>query len=241
MKLKSGIYVVELLNDDPIYTNAHDKRQNKQGTLVKKGNIKFGKARDLQRRLNNYRKTFGDNNFKFRVVYETDEIDLYEKLIMEKVDEFRMLSPQRRKLEWLELIPLEYLIQLIESTVKEYSYIKSNYIILDTSPSWIECDGNGSETRVKSCFYACNQHWRNLKELKSDLRYCNICNKEIKSSNCYRYTPNHFEYWKVNRKFVYKNKLHMFYDRQIRRRIYIWFGKRYEYKDVSETDNFYLL
>jgi hypothetical protein len=45
--MESGIYVVELLKEN--YTNAHEKRIGKQGTLVKKGSVKFGKTTDLSR------------------------------------------------------------------------------------------------------------------------------------------------------------------------------------------------
>ena len=117
--MKSGIYVVELLNKEPIFSCSHDKRKGKQGTPLTKGHIKFGKAVDLDRRQKNYLKTFGDGNFNFQVVHITSQIDEIEKRIMKEVDEYRVRGTFGRKLEWLEGININNLIKVIDAVVSE--------------------------------------------------------------------------------------------------------------------------
>jgi len=117
--MKSGIYVVELLNEEPIFSCAHDKRDSKKGTPLAKGHIKFGKAKDLDRRQRNYLKTFGENNFNFQIVHLTPEIHEIERRIMKEVDEYRVRGILGRKLEWLEGIDIKNLIKVINKVANQ--------------------------------------------------------------------------------------------------------------------------
>jgi len=124
---KSGLYIVTLLNQNPISVNAHDKRIAHKTITVTRDNCKFGKAEDLDRRKKNYDRTFGAENVKFHVVATLTEIKLAELEILKKLDEYRIKGKTGRKNEWLERIsPTEVLIIIVETL----EYLKVEYVTI---------------------------------------------------------------------------------------------------------------
>jgi len=114
--MESGIYVVELLKEN--YTNAHEKRIGRQGSLVKKGSVKFGKTTDLSRREKDYRKTFGEDIFK--AIFITKDISKIEEEIKVELNQHRIIGVRGRKLEWLTGITLSELIKVIQVISNKY-------------------------------------------------------------------------------------------------------------------------
>lgn len=110
--IKSGIYVVELLKG-PFYSNAHERRPGRQGTLLCKGDVKFGKTENLESRYKNYLRTFGEGNFRFEPMIYTRNIDEIEKLIKLEVNKFRIMGIHNRRLEWLRGITITQLKRIV--------------------------------------------------------------------------------------------------------------------------------
>lgn len=110
--IKSGIYVVELING-PFYSNAHETRAGKQGTLLYRGDNKFGKSKNLELRYKNYLRTFGEGNFIFEPMIYTNNIDAIEKLIKLEVNKYRIVGIHKRRLEWLRDIEIFYLKKIV--------------------------------------------------------------------------------------------------------------------------------
>jgi hypothetical protein len=111
--MKSGIYIVELLNKEKLCSYNGDPRRQGKGTPVGLGNLKFGKSVDLNRRRKNYIDSFGDENVNFIIVHRTPNIHQIEKLVKSDVTHLRIISVKGRPLEWLQGISstqLQYLI-----------------------------------------------------------------------------------------------------------------------------------
>ncbi len=94
---KSGIYIVTLINDQPISVNANDPRIADKAIKVTKKNCKIGKAKDLASRMNSYYKVFVERNVNFRPVVEMLEIDEAEKVILASLDQYRIRGKTGRK------------------------------------------------------------------------------------------------------------------------------------------------
>jgi hypothetical protein len=119
LKNKSGLYIVTLNNDLPISVNANDKRIADKCIHVNKLNCKFGKAKCLHRRQNNYYKVFGKENTNYQPIVLLEEISLAEKLILKRLLDYRLRGQSGRLNEWLFNITTEELILIIVSTLKE--------------------------------------------------------------------------------------------------------------------------
>ena len=117
--IKSGIYVVELING-PFYSNAHEPLPENQGTLLYKGDTKFGKSKNLELRYKNYLRTFGEGNFIFEPMIYTNNIDVIEKLIKLEVNKYRIVGIHKRRLEWLRGIKITHLKKIVNK-FKSYS------------------------------------------------------------------------------------------------------------------------
>jgi hypothetical protein len=115
----SGIYIVTLNNPHPISVNANDKRVADRAIKVTKDNCKVGKAKDLEKRKNNYFKTFGEPNVNFRALAHTEEIDSIEKVILKGLNEYRMRGISGRKNEWLENISSDETIKMVRKLLEE--------------------------------------------------------------------------------------------------------------------------
>jgi hypothetical protein len=109
----SGLYIVQPTNVEPICSYRGDKRREGSGTPIKVGCIKFGKAKNLDRRRKNYEKTFGNNNIFFiPIVYSSLSHEI-EKAVKIQVKASRIRSPKNRPLEWLTDISFQTLKQQI--------------------------------------------------------------------------------------------------------------------------------
>jgi hypothetical protein len=98
----AGLYLVTLNNDEPISVNANDPRIADKCIRVTRANCKFGKAKRLTRRCDNYGKVFGVENVNFKVVAFTDDIGLAERLVLKALSPWCIRGPTGRKNEWLE-------------------------------------------------------------------------------------------------------------------------------------------
>jgi hypothetical protein len=96
-----GLYIVTLNNEQPISVNANDPRIAHRCIRVSNQNCKFGKAKSLSRRRDNYCKVFGAENVNFRPIALTTDIGLAERLVLKALGAWRVRGSTGRKNEWL--------------------------------------------------------------------------------------------------------------------------------------------
>jgi hypothetical protein len=124
--MTSGIYIVQLLNDE-LMPVTRDSRYVKICAKVNKQHIKVGKALDFNLRRNNYIKDFDEHNVLFEPIAQLENIKSAETVILKELKQFRILSPKGGKLEWLEGISYKDTKEKIFSTLKnagiEYTII----------------------------------------------------------------------------------------------------------------------
>jgi hypothetical protein len=106
VKMNSGIYIVQLLNELPMPVT-RDRRYVEICAKVNKNNIKLGKALNFDVRRANYWKDFDKHNVIFEPIARLDDIKTAEKVILRVLKQFRKISPKGGKLEWLEGISHE--------------------------------------------------------------------------------------------------------------------------------------
>lgn len=110
-----GIYVVEMLNDEPISVNADRPAISERCIKVTRLNCKYGQAVNLARRERDYYKTFGANNVRFRFFAATPHHSIIENLVGQRLIAYRMRGASGRLNEWLHGISA----QEVEDIVKE--------------------------------------------------------------------------------------------------------------------------
>ena len=96
-----GLYIVTLNNEHPISVNANDPRIAHKCIHVTRLNCKFGKARSLLRRRDNYAKVFGAENVNFRAIALLQDIGAAERLVLKELGEWRIRGRTGRRNEWL--------------------------------------------------------------------------------------------------------------------------------------------
>lgn len=96
-----GLYIVTLNNETPISVNANDPRIAHKCIHVTRVNCKFGKAKSLARRRENYFKVFGPANVNFRPIALTTDIGQAERLVLAALGQWRVRGTTGRKNEWL--------------------------------------------------------------------------------------------------------------------------------------------
>ena len=96
-----GLYIVTLNNELPISVNANDARICHKCIHVSRVNCKFGKARSLARRRDNYFNVFGAENVNFRTIAITHEIGTAERLVLQALGQWRVRGRTGRRNEWL--------------------------------------------------------------------------------------------------------------------------------------------
>ena len=96
-----GLYIVTLNNEHPISVNANDPRIAHKCIHVTRLNCKFGKARSLLRRRDNYAKVFGAENVNFRAIALLQDIGAAERLVLKALGEWRIRGRTGRRNEWL--------------------------------------------------------------------------------------------------------------------------------------------
>jgi hypothetical protein len=97
----AGLYIVTLNNEQPISVNANDPRIAHKCIRVSSLNCKFGKAKSLSRRRDNYCKVFGTENVNFKPIAFTQDIGLAERLVLKALCAWRVRGNTGRKNEWL--------------------------------------------------------------------------------------------------------------------------------------------
>ena len=128
MEIKSGLYIVTLNNEHPISVNAQDPRIADKAIKVTKQNCKFGKAKVLEGRRKNYYKTFGEENVNYFPMVRMDDIEIAEKAVLAKLDDYRLRGRTGRKNEWLEGIEPNQILAVVISTLAE---LDVEYELLD--------------------------------------------------------------------------------------------------------------
>lgn len=96
-----GLYIVTLNNEQPISVNANDARIAHKCIFVSRVNCKFGKAKSLSRRRDDYCKVFGTENVNFKPIALTQDIGLAERLVLKALGAWRVRGNTGRKNEWL--------------------------------------------------------------------------------------------------------------------------------------------
>ena len=109
---ESGIYIVQLRNEVPIPVT-RDRRYVETCGKVNRGNIKVGKAKNFATREKNYWKDFDRDNVHFEPLAELVEIVVAERVILRALSDFRKLSPNGRRMEWLEGISYQEAKRLV--------------------------------------------------------------------------------------------------------------------------------
>jgi gamma-glutamylcyclotransferase (GGCT)/AIG2-like uncharacterized protein YtfP len=99
--LDPGLYIVTLTNEEAISVNANDPRIAHRCIRVSRLNCKFGKAKHLARRRDDYRKVFGAGNVVFRPIALMDQIDAAERLVLRALGAWRIRGNTGRRNEWL--------------------------------------------------------------------------------------------------------------------------------------------
>jgi hypothetical protein len=99
---QSGVYVVEMLNVDPISVNADRPKVSDRCIKVNRENCKYGKAKNLARRRLDYVRTFGESNFVFRFVAVTDHFAAVEAEVGLRLALHRVPGQTGRPNEWLQ-------------------------------------------------------------------------------------------------------------------------------------------
>ena len=118
-RMESGLYIVTLNNDEPISVNANDPRMADKAIKVNKANCKFGRAKNLSAREKNYFKVFGEHNVNFKPLVRLEEINIAEKAILKRLDNYRIRGRTGRKNEWLKNISPENVEEIVFSTLKK--------------------------------------------------------------------------------------------------------------------------
>ena len=108
--IQSGLYLVTLNNRESISVNAQDPRIADKAIKVTRANCKFGKAKNLEARMKNYFKTFGEENVNFKPIVRLQEIDVVEKAILDQLRDHRIRGRTGRMNEWLENISPEIVL-----------------------------------------------------------------------------------------------------------------------------------
>ena len=118
-RIKSGLYLVKLNNEEPISVNANDPRIAHKAIKATKANCKFGRAKNLAAREKGYFKVFGEHNVNFKPLVKMEETDIAEKAILKCLDNYRIRGRTGRKNEWLKNISPETVEAIVFSTLKK--------------------------------------------------------------------------------------------------------------------------
>jgi hypothetical protein len=117
MRLPSspGVYVIELLNEEPISVNADRPLIADRCIRVTRENCKYGQAKNLARRQLDYEKTFGLQNVRFRYFAITEQFASVETEVGRRLLQYRIRGSRGRLNEWLQGISAE----VVEAVVRE--------------------------------------------------------------------------------------------------------------------------
>ena len=110
-----GVYVVELLNEEPISVNADRPAIADRCIKVTRANCKYGRAVNLARRERDYYKTFGQQNVRFRFFAATEHHAAVEALVGQRLAAFRIPGVSGRPNEWLQGIGAHEVEEVLKS------------------------------------------------------------------------------------------------------------------------------
>ena len=120
-----GVYVVEMLNEEPISVNADRSQIANRCISVTRANCKYGKAKNLRRRQRDYEKTFGTEIARFRYYAVTPHYANIETMVGARLLHYRIPGTTGRLNEWLQGISsesVEALVrEILESVPTDYS------------------------------------------------------------------------------------------------------------------------
>lgn len=102
MEIQSGLYVVSLTCEELISVRADDPRAADKVLKVNREHCKFGKAKNLEKRRNNYVVTFGEKNILFTPLAILTEIARAEGAVLKELRQFRVRGPSGRLNEWMK-------------------------------------------------------------------------------------------------------------------------------------------
>ncbi len=112
-----GVYVVELLNEEPISVNADRPAIADRCIKVTRANCKYGKATNLARRQREYHNVFGSQNVRFRFFSTTEHHALVEALVGQRLAAFRVPGVTGRLNEWLQGIAAHEVEEIVKSVL----------------------------------------------------------------------------------------------------------------------------
>ena len=140
----SGVYVVEMLNDEPISVNADRPRIAARCIHVTRANCKYGQAVNLARRQRDYEKTFGAENVRFRYFAVTPFYLAVEATVGARLIRYRIPGITGRLNEWLQGISAE----AVEFVVREAlaSLPDQGDKMSPSSPRWESSGHNNHES-----------------------------------------------------------------------------------------------
>ena len=116
----AGIYMVTLLNEEPISVNRQDPRIAQKAIRVRRGHIKVGKAKNLAGRRRNYQKTFNAENVEFWPILTCKDADLadLERALKDRFRPFRIRGRTGRLNEWMENVSSQTVVATIWEVVR---------------------------------------------------------------------------------------------------------------------------
>lgn len=112
-----GVYVVELLNDEPISVNADRPTIADRCIKVTRANCKYGKATNLARRQREYHKTFGAEHVRFRFFIATEHHATVEALVGQRLAAYRIPGATGRLNEWLQGIAAHEVEEVVKAVL----------------------------------------------------------------------------------------------------------------------------
>ncbi len=118
MPALSGVYVVELLNEQPISVNADRPSRAERCIRVTRENCKYGRAVNLARRQQDYFKTFGSANVRFHYFAVTEHYVAVEAVVGARLAPYRLFGLTGRPNEWLAGISAEEVEAIVRLAVE---------------------------------------------------------------------------------------------------------------------------
>lgn len=112
-----GVYVVEMLNDEPMSVNSDRPGIAERCIRVNRANCKYGQAKNLARRERSYVRTFGRHNFRFRFYAVTENYAAVEAELALRLSAYRVPGQTGRPNEWLQDITVEEVEAIARSVV----------------------------------------------------------------------------------------------------------------------------
>lgn len=194
---KPGIYLVTLRNQHPISVNRQDKRIAEKAIKVRCGHVKIGMAANLARRRSNYVATFDVENVIFRplLTCSQEDAEQCERVMKERLRDFRIRGLTGQPNEWLEGIGAEQVVEVVWRVVEELGFVHEPFIftgdhveeggdtkevamIYDPATGALY-DARGSLLKILHC--PKRMRWEELTDIEDkERRLCEACWHEVR-------------------------------------------------------------